>query len=90
MAGRVVVFTGKINNFTRSQLTDAVIAQGGSVRSSITNEVNLLVVSSTSSNSTKLNKAKDKKIDIWNEEHFLSKILDSVGLGLGLDQQKIE
>eukprot|EP01035_Chromulina_nebulosa_P019857 gene19857-25808_t len=27
MAGRVVVFTGKINNFTRSQLTDAVIAQ---------------------------------------------------------------
>lgn len=80
--GKNVVFTKKLNHFTRSQAAKLVISQGGKFQSGITNETDYLVVGNleevmrSGNKSSKLVKAEKlilegKNLEILSEEVFM-------------------
>ena len=70
MAGRVLVFSGD-GGIKRDKLTQIAIDNGGIVRTSMTNDVNLLVLADASSSSTKAKKARERGIEIMDVAAFL-------------------
>ncbi len=69
ISGKRFVFTGGLDNFTRSEAKDKVISAGGKVSSSISKNTDFLVAGE--STGSKLDKARDLDVNILNEEQFI-------------------
>ena len=72
MSGQTFVFTGKLNQLSRSQAREAIEGKGGKVSSAVTSKTKFLVVGE--SPGTKLRKARDLGLELLSENEFLNKI----------------
>ena len=68
LSGKIFVFTGSLEIFTRKQAKDMVERLGGRANNSVSNNTNYLVAGAGSG--AKLDKAKQLGIDIINEHEF--------------------
>lgn len=69
-AGRVVVLTGSLENYTRSEAGKLIEDNGGTIASGISKAVNLVLVGSDAG--SKLDKAKKLNIEIIDENQFVN------------------
>lgn len=69
-SGKKVVLTGTLSSFTRSAAALEIEKRGGTVASSVTNDTNLVVAGTDAG--SKLLKAKEKGIEIWDEDTFVA------------------
>ena len=67
-----IVFTG----FRNKELENEIIKNGGLIVNSVSGKTNILIVDKLESNSSKINKAKQLKVDIVTEEQFRKKYLE--------------
>ena len=70
MEGWNVVFTGKLAEISRKAAISHCLQLGGQVQGTITKSSTLLVVAKNPS--SKLEKAQNMNLEIWDEETFLS------------------
>ncbi len=70
--GKSVVFTGTLSSMTRDDAKKIVEAEGGTVKSSVTKDINFLIVGDNPG--SKLQTARSYNITIITEEEFLKKI----------------
>ena len=70
--GRRVVLTGTLSKMTRSQATDWLTAHGARVTGSVSKKTDLLIAGEKAG--SKLTKAQNLGITIWNEEKFSREI----------------
>ncbi|MBC7239424.1 MAG: hypothetical protein H5T71_04920, partial [Chloroflexi bacterium] len=73
--GKVVVFTGELKSFTRSEASELVESLGGQVVDSVSKKVNLVVVGENPG--SKYNKALSLGIPIIRESEFLEKLKEA-------------
>lgn len=66
--GQRVVLTGKLNNLTRGEAKEWLEDHGAKVTGSVSKKTNLLIAGEKTG--SKLQKAQDLNIPIWNEERF--------------------
>ncbi|MCR6097570.1 NAD-dependent DNA ligase LigA [Salipaludibacillus agaradhaerens] len=71
-SGKTVVLTGTMERMTRNEAKAEVEAQGGKVTGSVTNNTNLLVAGEKAG--SKLRKAEDLGIEVWDEERFIAEL----------------
>jgi len=69
-SGKVVVFTGGLDNYTRSEAGDLVKARGGEIGSSISKKTDIVIVGTDAG--SKLKKAQDLGLTIYNESEFMA------------------
>ena len=67
-----IVFTG----FRNKELENEIIKNGGLIVNSVSGKTNILIVDKLESNSSKIIKAKQLKVDIVTEEQFRKKYLE--------------
>ena len=67
-----IVFTG----FRNKELENEIIKNGGLIVNSVSGKTNILIVDKLESNSSKINKAKQLKVEIITEEQFRKKYLE--------------
>ncbi|SER99971.1 NAD-dependent DNA ligase LigA [Salipaludibacillus aurantiacus] len=70
--GKTVVLTGSMEQMTRDEAKAEVEARGGKVTGSVTSKTDLLVAGEKAG--SKLKKAEDLNIEIWNEERFVEEL----------------
>ncbi len=70
-SGMKFVLTGSLENFTRSQASKIIESEGGEVSSSVSKNVDVVIVGSDAG--SKLDKAKKLGLTVWNEEEFTEK-----------------
>jgi DNA ligase (NAD+) len=71
-SGEVFLFTGKLEAISRSDATRACVAMGGTVASTFTNEVTILVSGTDKRKSSKLIKAEESgNVKVIDEDEFL-------------------
>ena len=70
-SGKSFCITGRLNNITRNEAKNLVLALGGQYKSSITKNLSYLVTNDPSSGSSKNVKARDQGIEIITETDFL-------------------
>ncbi|MFC7062518.1 NAD-dependent DNA ligase LigA [Halobacillus seohaensis] len=66
--GKTIVITGKMENYSRSQLKNIVQELGGNVTGSVSKNTDLLIAGEDAG--SKYTKAEKIGIEIWNEEEF--------------------
>ena len=71
-AGKTIVATGKLENFTRAEINDKILEIGAKPGSSVTGKTDYLVCGEKAG--SKLAKAKSLGITILSEAEFLAKI----------------
>ena len=71
-AGKTIVATGKLENFTRSEINDKILELGAKPGSSVTGKTNYLICGEKAG--SKLEKAKKLGVTILSEEEFLQMI----------------
>ena len=71
-AGKTIVATGKLENFTRSEINDQILSLGAKPGSSVTSKTDYLICGEKAG--SKLAKAKSLGITILSEAEFLAKI----------------
>lgn len=71
-AGSIIVATGKLENFTRSEINDKILELGAKPGSSVTSKTNYLICGEKAG--SKLAKAQALGVTILSEEEFLSMI----------------
>lgn len=69
---KTFVLTGTLTEFTREEAKSEIENRGGKTTSSVTGKTDVLVVGENPG--SKLKKAKELNIEIWNQEEFLSNI----------------
>jgi DNA ligase (NAD+) len=69
LAGKTFVLTGSLESMTRNEAKELIERQGGVVASSISKNVNVLIVGEDAG--SKLDKAKQLGIEMWDEKKFL-------------------
>ena len=74
--GKTVVLTGTIDNMSRHEAKEKIEALGGKVTGSVTSKTDLLVAGEKAG--SKLKRAQDLDIDIWDEARFLEEINKSL------------
>ncbi|GAB3804641.1 NAD-dependent DNA ligase LigA [Virgibacillus kimchii] len=67
-AGKTVVLTGKMENYTRNEAKELVEARGGSVTGSVSKKTDLLIAGEDAG--SKLDKAKKLNVEIWDEQQL--------------------
>lgn len=72
---KTIVLTGKLTILTRSQATQAIESLGGTVTNSISKKTDLLIAGIDAG--SKLTKATQLNIPIWNEEQFVTVLNES-------------
>ena len=72
LANMKIVFTG----FRNKKLENEIIKNGGLIVNSVSGKTNILIVDKLESNSSKINKAKQLKVEIITEEQFKKKYLE--------------
>lgn len=68
LTGKTIVFTGELNEFSRTQAEELVRQSGGSFSSSVSKKTDFLVAGQSSG--SKFNKAKELKVKIISEREF--------------------
>ena len=71
-AGKTIVATGKLENFTRSEINDKILELGANPGSSVTGKTNYLICGEKAG--SKLEKARKLGVTILSEEEFLQMI----------------
>ena len=71
-AGKTIVATGKLENFTRSEINDKILELGAKPGSSVTGKTNYLICGEKAG--SKLEKARKLGVTILSEEEFLQMI----------------
>jgi DNA ligase (NAD+) len=69
-AGKLVVLTGTLNNMGREKAKELIEREGGNTTDVVSKKIDILIVGADPG--SKLKKAKDLGIEIWDEEKFLS------------------
>ncbi|MFA1819415.1 NAD-dependent DNA ligase LigA [Virgibacillus oceani] len=76
-AGKTVVLTGKMENYTRTEAKELIEARGGSVTGSVSKKTDLLIAGEEAG--SKFDKAQKLGVEIWNEQQLKSAV---EGLGV--------
>jgi DNA ligase (NAD+) len=71
-AGKTVVLTGKLENMTRGEAKEKIEMLGGNVTGSVSRKTDLVIAGEDAG--SKLEKARELGIDIWDEETFLQQL----------------
>ncbi|WP_422122620.1 NAD-dependent DNA ligase LigA [Planococcus sp. X10-3] len=71
-AGKKIVLTGKLGQLTRSEATERIEAMGGKMSGSVSKKTDLLIAGEEAG--SKLDKATDLKIEIWNEQQLIEEL----------------
>jgi DNA ligase (NAD+) len=85
LKGKVVVFTGELERWTRSQAEDIVKRLGGRLASSVSRQTDFLVVGQNPG--SKLQRAQELGIRILTEEEFAAMVAPFLGEGQGTDDK---
>ncbi|WP_082235201.1 NAD-dependent DNA ligase LigA [Halobacillus massiliensis] len=72
--GKTIVLTGKMENYTRSEAKNIVQELGGKVTGSVSKKTDLLIAGEDAG--SKLTKAEELGIEVWNEEDFANALED--------------
>jgi DNA ligase (NAD+) len=72
LAGKTIVLTGALESLTRPELTERLEALGAKVSGSVSNKTDIVIAGDSAG--SKLDKARDLGIEIWDEEKVLSAI----------------
>lgn len=72
---KIVVLTGKLENFTRKAAQTIIETNGGSVTGSVSKNTDLVIAGEASG--SKYNRAIELGIDVWDEEYFENVIKES-------------
>ena len=72
VAGRKIVLTGKLERFTRPELTALLEARGASVSSAVSTKTDLLIAGEAAGSKRK--KAESLGVEIWSEEDLLKAV----------------
>lgn len=76
-AGKTIVLTGKMEAYTRNEAKELIEAGGGSVTGSVSKKTDLVIAGEDAG--SKLDKAQELGVEIWNEQQLKSAI---EGLGV--------
>lgn len=71
-AGKKIVLTGKLEQLTRTEATERIEAMGGKLSGSVSKKTDLLIAGEEAG--SKLDKAMDLKIEIWNEQQLIEEL----------------
>ena len=71
-AGKKIVLTGKLEQLTRSEAGERIEALGGKLSGSVSKKTDLLIAGEEAG--SKLAKALELKVDIWNEERLIEEL----------------
>ncbi|MFC4711244.1 NAD-dependent DNA ligase LigA [Planococcus dechangensis] len=71
-AGKKIVLTGKLENMTRQEAGERIEALGGKLTGSVSKKTDLLIAGEEAG--SKLDKAQDLGIEVWNEERLLMEL----------------
>lgn len=74
-AGKTIVLTGTLESYERKELSDLLESLGGRVTSSVSSKTDLLIAGENAG--SKLQKAQELDIEIWNEEQLLRHLAES-------------
>lgn len=78
-AGKTVVLTGALESFTRQELTDALEALGAKVSGSVSKKTDLVIAGDSAG--SKLDKARELGVAVWDEATLLKNLPDRGGRG---------
>ncbi|AQQ52446.1 NAD-dependent DNA ligase LigA [Planococcus lenghuensis] len=73
-AGKTVVLTGKMTQLSRSEAKERIEALGGKISGSVSKKTDLVIAGEEAG--SKLDKARDLGIDVWDEQRFLEELHD--------------
>jgi len=71
-AGKTVVLTGKLSQLTRNEAKDKIESLGGNVSGSVSKRTDLVIAGEEAG--SKLKKAEELGIDVWNEERLVEEL----------------
>lgn len=71
-AGKKIVLTGKLENMTRQEAGARIEALGGKLTGSVSKKTDLLIAGEEAG--SKLDKAQDLGVEVWNEERLLMEL----------------
>jgi len=77
LKGKTVVLTGSLDRFTREEATDRLESLGAKVTSSVSKNTDLVVAGAEAG--SKLDKARQLNVEVWDEDRLLKELPDSEG-----------
>ena len=72
LAGKTVVLTGKLEQLTRNEAKEKIEALGGNVAGSVSKKTDLVIAGEEAG--SKLKKAEELGIEVWNEEKLIEEL----------------
>jgi len=74
-AGKTIVLTGALENFERTQLAEKLESLGAKVSGSVSKKTSLVIAGSDAG--SKLDKARELNIEVWDEQRLLNALKES-------------